>query len=151
MRRAITCMTWLLRIVGASPAHTSMALTCPWRSRPQHHKRTSQNETHVAICLETSDARPGDPFILNVTTGRPMSTLDHWLTFHSPMRRLACSLAKARLGKALKGCREAKRRFYSLGSILSRNRHRIRFGRAGRRSSQSHRRALKQFLNQPQE
>jgi hypothetical protein len=30
----------LLRIVGALAAPTSMALTCPWRSRPQHHKRT---------------------------------------------------------------------------------------------------------------
>src|SRR5215467_7857072 len=31
---------WLLRIVGASTAPTSMALPCRWRSRPQHHKRT---------------------------------------------------------------------------------------------------------------
>src|SRR5258708_3810097 len=27
---------WLLRIVGASTAPTSMALPCRWRSRPQH-------------------------------------------------------------------------------------------------------------------
>src|SRR5271154_329641 len=33
---------WLLRIVGASTAPTSMALTCRWRSRPQHHKRMSR-------------------------------------------------------------------------------------------------------------
>src|ERR1019366_10293045 len=31
---------WLLQIVGALTAHTFMALTCRWRSRPQHHKRT---------------------------------------------------------------------------------------------------------------
>src|SRR6266487_372298 len=30
---------WLLRIVGASTAPTSMALPCRWRSRPQHQKR----------------------------------------------------------------------------------------------------------------
>src|SRR5216684_1691206 len=32
---------WLLRIVGALTAPTSMALPCRWRSRPQHHKRSS--------------------------------------------------------------------------------------------------------------
>src|ERR1700758_63133 len=32
---------WLLRIVGALTAPTSMALPCRWRSRPQHHKQTS--------------------------------------------------------------------------------------------------------------
>src|SRR5262252_9259137 len=32
---------WLLRIVGASTAPTSMALPCRWRSRPQHQKQTS--------------------------------------------------------------------------------------------------------------
>src|SRR5262245_44755255 len=31
---------WLLRIVGALTAPTSMALTCRWRSRPQHHEPT---------------------------------------------------------------------------------------------------------------
>src|SRR5688572_13722781 len=31
----------LLRIVGALTAPTSMALPCRWRSRPQHHKQTS--------------------------------------------------------------------------------------------------------------
>src|SRR6266498_5258035 len=31
---------WLLRIVGASTAPTSMALPCRWRSRPQHQDRT---------------------------------------------------------------------------------------------------------------
>src|SRR5215203_5615901 len=33
---------WLLRIVGASIAPSSMALTRPWRSRPQHQQRKSQ-------------------------------------------------------------------------------------------------------------
>src|SRR4029077_9615151 len=32
---------WLLRIVGALTAPTSMALACRWRSRPQHQERTS--------------------------------------------------------------------------------------------------------------
>src|SRR5215831_14941978 len=32
---------WLLRIVGALTAPTSMALPCRWRSRPQHQERTS--------------------------------------------------------------------------------------------------------------
>jgi hypothetical protein len=27
---------WLLQIVGALTAHTFMALTCRWMSRPQH-------------------------------------------------------------------------------------------------------------------
>src|SRR5258707_4938168 len=31
---------WLLRIVGASTAPTSMALPCRWRSRPQHQDPT---------------------------------------------------------------------------------------------------------------
>src|SRR5262245_33267799 len=31
---------WLLRIMGASTATTSMALMCRWRSRPQHQLRT---------------------------------------------------------------------------------------------------------------
>src|SRR6188474_1388285 len=31
---------WLLRIVGALTAPTSLALMCRWRSRPQHQKRT---------------------------------------------------------------------------------------------------------------
>src|SRR6478609_2683268 len=31
---------WLLRFVGALTAPTSMALTCRWRSRPQHQLQT---------------------------------------------------------------------------------------------------------------
>src|SRR5262249_29203167 len=37
---AIACIFELLRIVGPLTAPTSMALTCRWRSRPQHQKRT---------------------------------------------------------------------------------------------------------------
>src|ERR1017187_9506674 len=33
---------WLLQIVVALTAPTFMALTCRWRSRPQHHKQTSR-------------------------------------------------------------------------------------------------------------
>src|SRR5262249_12059396 len=43
---------WLLRIVGASTAPTSMALPCRWRSRPQHQKRThapQQNDVYGAM------------------------------------------------------------------------------------------------------
>jgi hypothetical protein len=36
----IDCMFWLLRIVGPQQAPTFMALTCRWRSRPQHQKAT---------------------------------------------------------------------------------------------------------------
>src|SRR5712671_7756795 len=32
---------WLLRMVGALPATPFVALTCRWRSRPQHQRRTS--------------------------------------------------------------------------------------------------------------
>src|ERR1700735_4271337 len=35
---------WLLRIVGALSAPTSVALTCRWRSRPQHQKRPRPSE-----------------------------------------------------------------------------------------------------------
>src|SRR5215471_17464641 len=35
---------WLLRIVGASTAPTSMALPCRWRSRPQHQNRTNATQ-----------------------------------------------------------------------------------------------------------
>src|SRR5262249_8435163 len=37
---------WLLRIVGASTAPTSMALPCRCRSRPQHQKRTLCTARH---------------------------------------------------------------------------------------------------------
>src|SRR5215467_2260922 len=40
---------WLLRIVGASTAPTSMALPCRWRSRPQHQKRTHAPQQSISI------------------------------------------------------------------------------------------------------
>src|SRR6516165_11641940 len=43
---------WFLRIVGALAAPKSMALTCPWRSRPQHQK-----ETFALVYSMTSSAR----------------------------------------------------------------------------------------------
>jgi hypothetical protein len=39
---------WLLKIVGALTAHTFMALTCLWRSRPQHQKQA----LHTSIELK---------------------------------------------------------------------------------------------------
>src|SRR5678809_1430819 len=41
--------SWLLRIVGALTAPTSMALTCRWRSRPQHQKRSLD---HLVVACE---------------------------------------------------------------------------------------------------
>src|SRR5215468_8607728 len=46
---------WLLRIVGASTAPTSMALPCRWRSRPQHQKRTfALQQTSYSITSSAS-------------------------------------------------------------------------------------------------
>jgi hypothetical protein len=36
-------------IVGASTAPTSMALTCRWRSRPQHQKETHALQQSIEI------------------------------------------------------------------------------------------------------
>jgi hypothetical protein len=38
---------WLLRIVGALTAPTSLALMCQWRSRPQHQKRTLRSAPNL--------------------------------------------------------------------------------------------------------
>src|SRR5271167_1572977 len=56
----IVCMTWLLRIVGALTAPTSMALTCRWRSRPQHQQRThapQQNESLFDHVISAGEKR----------------------------------------------------------------------------------------------
>src|SRR5512132_1195162 len=45
----------LLRIVGALTAIPSMALTCRWRSRPQHHNRTHAAQ-QISIYSITSSA-----------------------------------------------------------------------------------------------
>src|SRR5215813_14379416 len=61
---------WLLRIVGASTAPTSMALPCRWRSRPQHQKRTyavQQEKRAMGIVSSATDwphvgsSRPNAP------------------------------------------------------------------------------------------
>src|SRR5580704_19610728 len=43
---------WLLRIVGALPAPTSVALTCRWRSRPQHQKRPFSYREHRRVSVD---------------------------------------------------------------------------------------------------
>src|SRR5438105_8984064 len=40
---------WLLRIVGALAAPTSMALPCRWRSGPQHQKRPNGRQQREAF------------------------------------------------------------------------------------------------------
>src|SRR6516225_12120673 len=74
---------WLLRIVGASTAPTSMALTCRWRSRPQHQKQTyavQQIQLNAAMISLTSGfmwklldgamlTRPPASSIARATTG----------------------------------------------------------------------------------
>src|SRR5215813_9198532 len=48
---------WLLRIVGASTAPTSMALPCRWRSCPQHQKRTHTPQQKSTLTRFTSSTR----------------------------------------------------------------------------------------------
>src|SRR5262249_41205055 len=48
---------WLLRIVGALTAPTSMALPCRWRSRPQHQKRTYAVQQWETLCDDLVYAR----------------------------------------------------------------------------------------------
>src|ERR1700736_357504 len=50
---------WLLRIVGALTAPTSMALPCRWRSRPQHQKRTHAPQQNHVIVLRQAFIRFG--------------------------------------------------------------------------------------------
>src|SRR2546429_1677215 len=56
---------WLLRIVGASTAPTSMALPCRWRSRPQHQDRTHALQQKIIRQLKVgrsqTNAGPGMP------------------------------------------------------------------------------------------
>src|SRR5262245_61174295 len=49
-------MAWLLRIVGGLTAPTSMALSCRWRSRPQHQKRTFTPSASTRIALHSASA-----------------------------------------------------------------------------------------------
>src|SRR5262249_17042709 len=57
---------WLLRIVGASTAPTSMALPCRWRSRPHHQNETSAPFHSIpsrarasSVAAENADNGPG--------------------------------------------------------------------------------------------
>src|SRR5262249_602325 len=60
---------WLLRIVATSTATTSLALTCRWRSRPQHHKPTFVRRSgwacpvHLAPPAAEKRVRPRDVII----------------------------------------------------------------------------------------
>src|SRR5450759_254718 len=45
----IVCMLGSSKLWGALTAHTFMALTCRWRSRPQHQKRTHASQQTVSL------------------------------------------------------------------------------------------------------
>src|SRR5580692_5306748 len=45
---------WLLRIVGALTAPTYVALTCRWRSRPQHQKRPFSYREHRRVARQVT-------------------------------------------------------------------------------------------------
>ena len=47
----IVCMTWLLRIMAALPAPTSMALTCRWR------RLWSSSFVHFALAIGVNSAK----------------------------------------------------------------------------------------------
>jgi hypothetical protein len=51
---------WLLRIVGALTAPTSMTLPCRWRSRPQHQKLTHAPQ-QKAPAIESAYRRATKP------------------------------------------------------------------------------------------
>src|SRR6266700_7647311 len=53
---------WLLRIVGASTAPTSMALPCRWRSRPQHQLRSLGDRT-AWLGMEDSNSETSSQII----------------------------------------------------------------------------------------
>src|SRR5450830_1673725 len=50
---------WLLQIVEGLTAHTFMALTSRWRSRPQHHKRTHALQQNLGDSIG-ENSRLGD-------------------------------------------------------------------------------------------
>jgi hypothetical protein len=62
---------WLLRIVGASAGPTSMTLTCRWRSRPQHQKRTHALQQKPTLNLGIVKNRHSDPLPLAFKNGHP--------------------------------------------------------------------------------
>src|SRR6516225_9613343 len=81
---------WLLQIVGASTAPTSMALPCRWRSRPQHQNRTRAPQQRKSY---------------SISRGAEMTRLQQWQIVRlgrrsarsSPSRSLVscCSLSDA--------------------------------------------------------
>src|ERR1700733_14519268 len=74
---------WLLRIVGALTAPTYVALTCRWRSRPQHQLETScrvpghglHGRRCIAVAADSAakikNTKPG-PLAITVTMTSPM-------------------------------------------------------------------------------
>src|SRR5215472_15375508 len=74
---------WLLRIVGASTAPTSMALPCRWRSRPQHQKAT------FALQQETTSDKAVHATAFNLTLAS------------KPSSRCAFSVERYPLGSAM--------------------------------------------------
>src|SRR5262249_26672097 len=81
---------WLLRIVGALTAPTSMALPCRWRSRPQHHKQTyAAQQTNVQRVglfdhLVGAGKHRGRQVEAEVLGG---FQVDHQLVFHRRLHR----------------------------------------------------------------
>src|SRR5262249_40851339 len=68
---------WLLRIVGALTAPTSMALACRWRSRPQHQKLTY--DTQSRRCRHLFHERARDVRSASVDNHHP-EPADHRMT-----------------------------------------------------------------------
>ena len=64
---------WLLRIVGALTAPTSMALTCRWRSRPQH--KTEKCGERVLLAGEAYPSRPYADLVGEFQSPRPWASL----------------------------------------------------------------------------
>src|SRR6516164_9327801 len=56
----VTVCIWLLRIVGALATPTSVALACPWRSRPQHQRRTHALQQNERTMLRAELAHIGE-------------------------------------------------------------------------------------------
>ena len=49
---------WLLRITGALPKPSSVALVCRWRRRPQHQERKSVSGIPTQVLLEGTTVNP---------------------------------------------------------------------------------------------
>src|SRR5258707_895300 len=64
---------WLFRIVIASSAATSVALTCQWKSRPQHQERSYADVGNV--CTGSGAPCRIPPSRLDAPTNSPAGTL----------------------------------------------------------------------------